>query len=142
MSPVSDLSVLLKTLEPVLNPGVFVFASVKDGNAIDPAVIVASIREPEGLSVVTSEADAQVGGLNALFKCAWITLTVNSALEAVGLTAAFASALGNSGISCNVVAGAHHDHIFVPLESAAAAMHVLHLLQTDGVIAQRPANSS
>ncbi|MGT2474820.1 ACT domain-containing protein [Paraburkholderia terrae] len=59
----------------------FVFASVKDGNAIDPAVIVASIREPEGLSVVTSEADAQVGGLNALFKCAWITLTVNSALE-------------------------------------------------------------
>ena len=39
MSPVSDLSVLLKTLEPVLNPGVFVFASVEDGNAIDPAAI-------------------------------------------------------------------------------------------------------
>jgi hypothetical protein len=140
MSPVSDLSVLLKTMEPVLNAGVFVFASVKYGDAIDPAVIVASIREPEGLSVVTSEADARSCGLNVLFKCAWITLTVNSALEAVGLTAAFASALGNSGISCNVVAGAHHDHIFVPLESAATAMHVLHLLQADGVIAQ-PANN-
>jgi hypothetical protein len=114
MGPVSDLSVLLKTLEPVLNPGVFVFASVEDGNAIDPAVIVASIREREGLSVVTSEADARVSGLNTLFKCAWITLTVNSALEAVGLTAAFATALGNAGISCNVVAGAYHDHIFVP----------------------------
>nr|WP_318289720.1 ACT domain-containing protein [Paraburkholderia sp. BL8N3] len=130
MSPVSDLSVLLKTLEPVLNPGVFVFASVKDGNAIDPAAIVASIREPEGLSVVMREADAQISGLNALFKCAWITLTVNSALEAVGLTAAFATALGHSGISCNVVAGACHDHIFVPLESADAAMHVLRSLQT------------
>jgi hypothetical protein len=132
MSPVSDLSVLLKTLEPVLNPGVFVFASVKEGHAIDPAVIVASIREPEGLSVITSEADAATSGLNALFKCAWITLTVNSALDAVGLTAAFARALGSAGISCNVVAGAYHDHIFVPLESAQMAMQVLRKLQTDG----------
>ena len=135
MNPVSDLSVLLKTLEPALNPGVFVFASVKDGHAIDPAVIVASIREPEGLSVITSETDAAISGLNPLFKCAWITLTVNSALEAVGLTAAFATALGRSGISCNVVAGAYHDHIFVPLESAQTAMHVLHQLQKDGGIA-------
>jgi hypothetical protein len=135
MTTVSDLSVLLKTLEPALNPGVFVFASVKDGHAIDPAVIVASIREPEGLSVITSETDAAASGLNPLFKCAWITLTVNSSLDAVGLTAAFASALGHSGISCNVVAGAYHDHIFVPLESAQAAMHVLRQLQTDGGIA-------
>jgi hypothetical protein len=135
MTTVSDLSVLLKTLEPALNPGVFVFASVKDGHAIDPAVIVASIREPEGLSVNKSETDAATSGLNPLFKCAWITLTVNSSLDAVGLTAAFASALGHSGISCNVVAGAYHDHIFVPLESAQAAMHVLRQLQTDGGIA-------
>jgi hypothetical protein len=67
-------------------------------------------------------------------------LTVNSTLEAVGLTAAFATALGNSGIGCNVVAGAYHDHIFVPLELADAAMHVLRLLQTDGVTGQPPAN--
>ena len=135
MNPVSDLSVLLKTLEPALNPGVFVFASVKDGHAIDdPTVIVASIREPEGLSVVTSEADAELAGLNVLFRCAWITLTVNSALDAVGLTAAFASALGRAGISCNVVAGAYHDHIFVPLESAQPAMQVLRQLQADGGI--------
>jgi hypothetical protein len=132
VSPVSDLSVLLKTLQPVLNPGVFVFASVKDAHALDPAVIVASIREPEGLSVITSEADAEISGLNVLFKCAWITLTVNSALDAVGLTAAFASALAHSGISCNVVAGAYHDHIFVPLESAQTAMQVLDRLQRDG----------
>jgi uncharacterized protein len=135
MNPVSDLSVLLKTLEPALNPGVFVFASVKDGRAIDPAVIVASIREPEGLSVITGETDAANNGLNVLFRCAWITLTVNSALDAVGLTAAFASALGRSGISCNVVAGAYHDHIFVPVESAQTAMQVLRQLQTDGGIA-------
>jgi hypothetical protein len=34
-----------------------------------------------------------------------------------------------------VVAGAYHDHIFVPVESAQAAMQVLHQLQTDGGIA-------
>ncbi|WP_227747347.1 ACT domain-containing protein [Paraburkholderia franconis] len=34
MSPASDLSVLLKTLEPVLNPGVFVFASVEDRSVL------------------------------------------------------------------------------------------------------------
>ena len=134
MNPVSDLSVLLKTLEPALNPGVYVFASIKGDQAIDPAVIVASIREPEGLSVVTSEPDAAHAGLNVLFRCAWITLTVNSALDAVGLTAAFASALGRAGISCNVVAGAYHDHIFVPLESAQTAMQVLRQLQADGGI--------
>jgi hypothetical protein len=60
---------------------------------------------------------------------------VNSALNAVGLTAAFATALSQSGISCNVVAGAYHDHIFVPLESAQGAMRVLHQLQTNGGIA-------
>jgi hypothetical protein len=136
MNPVSDLSVLLKTLEPVLNPGVFVFASVKEGSAIDPSIIVASIREPEGLSVITSETDAAASGLKVLFKCAWLTLTVNSALEAVGLTAAFASALGHAGISCNVVAGAYHDHIFVPVESAQTAMQVLRQLQRDGGIAR------
>jgi hypothetical protein len=38
------------------------------------------------------------------------------------------------------VAGAYHDHIFVHLELADAAMHVLHLLQTDGVTGQPPAN--
>jgi hypothetical protein len=56
-------------------------------------------------------------------------LTVNSALDAVGLTAAFVTALGHSGISCNVVAGAYHDHIFVFLESAQMAMLVLRQLQ-------------
>jgi hypothetical protein len=123
-------------LEPVLNPGAFVFASIKEGHAIDPAIIVASIREPEGLSVTTSEAGARISGLNALFKCAWITLTVNSVLDAVGLTAAFAGALGHSGISCNAVAGAYHDHIFVPFESAQVAMQVLRQLQTDEGAAQ------
>jgi hypothetical protein len=64
-----------------------------------------------------------------LFRAAWITLMVHSDLEAVGLTAAFAHALGQAGISCNVVAGAYHDHIFVPFEQALPAMDALIELQ-------------
>ena len=52
-------------------------------------------------------------------------MTVASALDAVGFTAAFSGALAEAGIACNVVAGARHDHLFVPWEQAEAAMAVL-----------------
>ena len=35
---------------------------------------------------------------------------------------------GRAGISCNVVAGVHHDHLFVPVEQARQAMDALHAL--------------
>lgn len=130
-SPISDLSLLLRSMEPVLNPGIFVFTSLQDEAEIEASTIIASIREPEGLSVVMREADAQERGLPILFRAAWITLTVTSDLAAVGLTAAFASALGTAGISCNVVAGAYHDHIFVPVDSVERAMLALRKLQAD-----------
>lgn len=129
--PISDLSRLLRSMEPVLNPGTFVFTSVKDGTEVDAGTIIASVREPEGLSIVMRESDARERGLPILFRAAWITLTVTSDLEAVGLTAAFASALGAAGISCNVVAGAYHDHIFVSVESSERAMLALRKLQAD-----------
>jgi uncharacterized protein len=115
-------------MNPVLNSGAFVFVSVKPGD-IDAELVLASIREPEGLSVIMNEADARDRNLEPLFRCAWITLSVNSDLKAVGLTAAFATALGNAGISCNVVAGACHDHIFVPVHFAEKAMRELRSLQ-------------
>jgi len=42
-----------------------------------------------------------------------ITLRVSSALEKIGPTAAVSPALADARISCNVVAGAAHDHLFV-----------------------------
>ena len=50
---------------------------------------------------------------------------VHSALEAVGLTAAFANELGKNNISCNVVAGFAHDHIFVAEADGDKAVKVL-----------------
>jgi hypothetical protein len=58
-----------------------------------------------------------------------ITLTVPSALDGVGLTAAVATALADAGIPCNVVAAFHHDHLFVPAAMAKRAVRVLLDLQ-------------
>jgi hypothetical protein len=79
--------------------------------------------------MVLPEVEALEAGFPVKFRAAWITLSVHSDLQAVGLTAAFASALGGAGISCNVMAGAYHDHIFVPVEQAQAAMAALRALQ-------------
>lgn len=128
-APISDLSTLLRSLAPALHPGVFAFASIPNETQVDAGSAVAFIREPEGLSLVLPEAEARRLGLPVSFRCAWITLTVNSDLEAVGLTAAFAAALGAAGISCNVVAGNYHDHLFVPVDQAAQAMTELRKLQ-------------
>lgn len=58
----------------------------------------------------------------------WLVLRVRSALDAVGLTAAVAQELAGAGVSCNVVAGFHHDHLFVPYEGVDHAMELLEAL--------------
>ena len=128
-APVTDLAVLLGSMAPALQAGEYVFANAGLAQGLTLEDVVACIREPEGLSVVLPAALADRCGAHGHDRFAWITLTVHSDLQAVGLTAAFASALGREGISCNVVAGLHHDHIFVPVAQADAAMAVLRALQ-------------
>jgi len=117
-------------MEPVLNPGVYVFAVLPLAIETIPAGAIATFREAEGLTVVLPEADARRAGLEVRFRAAWITLNVPSDLAAIGLTAAFARALAAAEISCNVIAAACHDHIFVPVERAEAAIACLQTLQT------------
>lgn len=126
--PIADVATLLARLRPERQPGVYVFASLPDG-ALPPAVSpVATFREREGLSVVVEESQAQAAGLRPLFRASWIVLTVPSDLAAVGLTAAVSAALTAEGISCNVIAAAHHDHLFVPVDQAERALDALHAL--------------
>jgi hypothetical protein len=129
--PGPDLTLLVSLMEPVLNEGVYVYSSVPPGTDLSSIPLVALFREREGLTLIAPEAEALKAGLPILFRAAWITLMVNSDLQSVGLTAVFASALGNARISCNVMAGAYHDHIFVPAERAEEAMSVLRSLQLD-----------
>ena len=127
--PVSDLALLLESLQPQLNPGVYVFACLPPGQELGALQPLATLREAEGLTVVAEEAAALSAGLPAMFRAAWITLNVHSDLQAVGLTAAVAGALTQAGIACNVLAGAHHDHLFVPWDAAQQAMQCLRGLQ-------------
>lgn len=125
----SDLGKLLSSMEPRLNPGIFAYVSTPDWKTLQEVEIYAMVREPEGISAVVKESDAKALGLPIMFRTAWITLTVQSDLKAVGLTVAFSEALAGAGISCNVVAGAWHDHIFVPAARGEEAVAVLRHLQ-------------
>ncbi len=89
---------------------------------LDP---IATFREQEGLTLVLEQQKAMDANLSVEGIFSLITLTVHSSLEAVGLTAAFATKLGEHGISANVIAGYYHDHIFVQKEKAQAAMNAL-----------------
>lgn len=129
MAAIRDLNQLLASMEPVLKEEVFVFATLTASSQLPFDLIEASIKEEEGLSVLVTEKIAHTYGLEAQFRSAWITLNVHSDLAAVGLTAAFASALGEVGLSCNVVAGNYHDHILVPYDKADLAMRTLKGLQ-------------
>ena len=129
MAGTTDLAQLLRTLEPVLREGEFVYATVVNVPAGLP--VEATVREPEGLTIVVRRDAADIHGIRYDYVASWITLTVHSSLEAVGLTAAFATALGREGISCNVLAGHHHDHILVGTADAERAMDVLRALAED-----------
>ena len=127
-----ELSVLLRAMKAVLHDGVFVFASLPRGIDVREVAAVATIREPEGWTVVAEESEALRAGLVVRFRAAWLTLSVHSDLHAVGFTGAFASALADAGIACNVIAGAYHDHVFVPVEQAQLALARLQELQHSG----------
>ncbi len=130
MTGVSDLKQLLGALNPRLNPGVYVFLTLAEGQDLDASAVVATINEPEGTSVVIEAGAAAAAGLPPSPLFAWITLSVHSDLHAVGLTAEFSRALGKAGIACNVIAGARHDHVFVPAGQAEVAMSELRALQS------------
>ncbi|GAA1377920.1 ACT domain-containing protein [Streptomyces beijiangensis] len=127
MNGESDLRKLLSGMRPELNPGRYVYTTAPDGPppGVHPVVGVA---EQEGLTLVVPQDEADVAGLPYAYVAGWITLRVHSALEAVGLTAAVAGELAEAGLSCNVVAGLHHDHLFVPYDRAAEAVTLLQAL--------------
>ena len=121
-----DLDRLLAAMDPVRRPGEWVFASLPAGHVAAASLpSAATVVEDEGTTHVVERHIADEHGLPYDFVAAWVTLRVQSALDAVGLTAAVAGALAGAGISCNVLAGAHHDHLLVPVDRADDALTTL-----------------
>jgi hypothetical protein len=120
-----NLNTLLKTMKPRHNIGDYVFCVVNDLTTvtIDDAVLL--FKEQEGNTIVIKKELADSLKLDYSFIASWITLTVHSSLAAVGLTAAFSTALSEEGISCNVVAAFYHDHIFVDKKDTEKAIGIL-----------------
>ncbi len=126
MTGQTDLGTILATMEPRLSGTEFGFGTTADPTAASaiPGVI-ATFAEGEGLSVIAPASALAEAGVAHSSGWAKISLTVHSSLSAVGLTAALASALGEAGISANIVAAYFHDHLFVPWKQRHRAMHVL-----------------
>ena len=119
-----DLRVLIGSMQPVLYDDPYGFACLPIGKT-PPAGIFATVAEDEGLTLIARASVLRAAGIDPGPAFARISLTVHSALEAVGLTAAFSGALAAEEISANVVAGVHHDHVFVGWDDRDRAVAAL-----------------
>jgi hypothetical protein len=109
-----DLERLLAQLDPRVSPERYTFELT--GSAVLAADMFAIIREDEGVTAIRQSPSGH---------WAHIAIGVLSDLESVGLTAALSKRLADAGISANVVAALHHDHIFVPWDRREEALAVL-----------------
>lgn len=116
---------LIGSMEPELNAGDYVFTTHLSARHVPIDSIIGSFREKEGITFIVEKNRADGLKLPYEFVASWITLTVHSSLESVGLTAAFSAELAKNNIGCNVIAGYFHDHIFVAKKDREKAMNVL-----------------
>jgi hypothetical protein len=126
-----DLTALLTHMNPELQPGIFVFCTIAPNEPI-PAGLnpLLTFREQEGTTLVIPREEAEAAGMASAFPSRLITLTVHSALDAVGFLAAITARLAAAGISVNAVSAFHHDHLFVPSNRADETMAVLREIST------------
>lgn len=125
MTGETHLPKLLQNMKPEIHEGEYVFClidSMESGLAHDPVCL---FQEAEGITAIFSRQTTDSANISYSAPFAWITLTVHSSLEAVGLTAEVSRVLTEAGISCNVGAAYYHDHLFIPTKDAERAVQAL-----------------
>jgi len=130
---IRETHAMLRALRPVLDGQSYVFGSTADDAVLAAALpdALGVFREEEGVTLILEREKAEALGFDVGLPMRRIVLTVHSALDGVGLTAAVSSALAAESIPCNVVAAFHHDHIFVPADRAERALTILEGLQAE-----------
>jgi uncharacterized protein len=132
MTGETNLHILLKTLDPVLDERQFGFCAIeRQSTPVLGFKPLGVFEEEEGATIIATVADLESADLKFSGPWAKITLRVHSSLTAVGLTAAVSAALAVVGVSANVVAGCYHDHIFVPWRTRDRALAALRRLSAD-----------
>jgi hypothetical protein len=132
MSGERDINKLLQQMKPSVHPEVFAFCCFPDGQLPPGLTPVGTFWEVEGLTAIVPLSQAQSLGIDHQFVSRMITLTVHSALDAVGFLARITAALAVQNISCNVVSAYHHDHLFVPESRLNDSLQVLEALASNG----------
>jgi len=128
MSGETNLNTLIREMKPELNAGEYVFSLTNSREHETATDTICLFQEKEGITLILPKQKADQAQLPYSGTYSWITLTVHSSLEAVGLTAAVSQALTNANISCNIIAAYYHDHLFVPSKDAEKALAVLQKL--------------
>ena len=128
MSGSTNLSHLLGSMKPELHEEVYVFATVTDDRLPANLAPVMQFKEVEGTTLIVSLAEAEGAGIKREFPCRMITLNIHSSLDAAGFLAFITERLATLNIGVNPVSGFYHDHLFVPVNSAAEVLAELKLL--------------
>ena len=121
----TDLDAMLAGLAVERRPGVFTYIAVEVPTPGLLAAAHAVVKEGRLTTIVLPVEVAERAGRPVTVRFAWLTLAVQSSLDAVGLTAVVSARLAALGIPCNVLAGYHHDHLLVPVDRLDDAIRVL-----------------
>ncbi|MGD9913358.1 MAG: ACT domain-containing protein [Rhizobiaceae bacterium] len=125
----TNLTRLLATMRPRMQPNYFLFVTLPHGepvpDAIDPVMV---FWEDEGRTLIVEHQAAARAGLAGTFLSRMITLDVHSSLDAVGFLAAITARLAAHGMPVNPVSAYHHDHLFVPADREEEAVALLERL--------------
>ena len=133
MTGEKDLVQIVRSLRPELDVETYVYCTIAHDMIQLPPNRWATIVEEEGITMILNKKNADENGLE--YEGLWrrITCRIHSSLDAVGLTALISTRLAQQGIPANIVAGYHHDHVFVPSSRAEQAIRVMEKLQEEGL---------
>jgi hypothetical protein len=115
----TSLTSLLATMNPILQPGTYIFATASPADTTFQQRLLKSqhpfemiFRESEGWTLIAEQETVDaIGGLESAFLCKKVTPGVHSSLDAVGFMAAVTTRLATAGLGINPVSGFYHDHL-------------------------------